>query len=243
MRADGLLEFLGRKDTQVKIHGQRIEAAEIESVLLETDGVKQAAVTSHVDAMGENYLVAYIVPQTSSLPPSSMLRQSVAGRLPASMVPSRFVAMDSLPLTTSGKLDRKALPAPQSLDPADEAQSGESTIEEILRIVSRVISSDSLTADSNLLQLGASSIDMVRILNSLECRYRFRPTIDEFYREPTVSALSATVSMERYVARVDGSEVKTSMKETSTAPWFLSAARERGVTAEDRSMEYEEGAL
>ncbi len=103
---DGTLRFQGRIDKQVKIRGYRIETGEIESVLLKHDQVKEAAVTVMKDAEGQARLAAYIVPKEADI---SSLRQSLMQELPAYMMPSHIIGLDSMPLTLNGKLDKSAL--------------------------------------------------------------------------------------------------------------------------------------
>src|SRR5690606_24032274 len=110
-RQDGNLECLGRLDHQVKIRGFRIELGEIEALLNRHEHVKEGIVHYHDDAQGIKFLVGYVV--ASGAVSVADLRQFLAAKLPDYMVPSAFVFMDAMPLTPNGKVDRKALPAPQ----------------------------------------------------------------------------------------------------------------------------------
>ena len=117
MRADGCLEHLGRKDFQVKIKGNTIDVAEIESALAGIGEVEQAVVAAADDRQGEKRLVAYFVPAGRPAPTVSAIRRHLAGQLPSYMIPSSFVELESLPLTVNGKVDRRALPVPERSRP------------------------------------------------------------------------------------------------------------------------------
>src|SRR5207237_1029578 len=110
------LYHLGRKDFQLSIRGYRVEAGEIEAVLLVQDNVKEALVATRKAATGadDDHLIAYIVPFEKPFPSTPVLRRAAREKLPAFMVPSDFVFLESLPLTPNGKVDRLALPAPDN---------------------------------------------------------------------------------------------------------------------------------
>ncbi|GIG87190.1 non-ribosomal peptide synthetase [Plantactinospora endophytica] len=111
-RTDGVLEYVGRSDAQVKIRGHRIDLGEVEAALRSAPGVARAVAAVRVDGRGRSHLVGYLVPVAGTRLDVEAVRAALRAGLPGSMVPGRFVVLDALPLTPSGKLDRAALPAP-----------------------------------------------------------------------------------------------------------------------------------
>ncbi len=120
-RASGDIEFLGRLDDQVKIRGFRVEPGEIATAIAQHPGVRESVVTARQDGSGGNFLAGYFVARGSRAPRSSELRAFLKTKIPGYMVPSVFIAMTALPLTPSGKVDRRALPAPDLLRPEMDA--------------------------------------------------------------------------------------------------------------------------
>ncbi|KYF99527.1 hypothetical protein BE20_31030 [Sorangium cellulosum] len=113
-RSDGAIEYLGRNDLQVKIRGVRIELGEIEARLAEVKGLREVAVTAREDEPGDLRLVAYYTAEGEQAPDAGALRARAAQRLPAAAVPAAYVRLAAMPVTANGKLDRKALPAPDA---------------------------------------------------------------------------------------------------------------------------------
>jgi len=118
MRSDGCLEYLGRKDFQLRIRGHGVVVGEIELALQSLSAVQEAVVISRERAADEKYLVAYLVPARQSLPTTTELRRALVDKLPGYMIPSAFVFLEVLPLTPTGKIDRRALPEPGNLRPS-----------------------------------------------------------------------------------------------------------------------------
>lgn len=165
-RPDGVLEFLGRIDDQVKIRGFRIELAEIQSVVLEHSGVKEAVVIAREDVPGNKRLAAYIVWNAESPSSINVLQSFLQEKLPDYMVPSVFVPLKALPLTTNGKVDTKALPAPEQV----RAESGtfvapSTPTEKLLAdIWTQVLRVEKVGIHDNFFELGGDSILSIQII-------------------------------------------------------------------------------
>ncbi|WP_433526858.1 amino acid adenylation domain-containing protein [Nocardia pseudovaccinii] len=157
--ADGHLEYLGRGDEQVKIRGYRIEPAEIEAALLEHESVAQAAVVARADG---TQLVAYAVPAADAILDSAALETHVAQRVPMYMRPAAIVAIDTLPLTSNGKLDRAALPDP--VFRPRSAQAPRTAAERaIAEVFAEVLGVDQAGVDDSFFALGGDSITSIQL--------------------------------------------------------------------------------
>jgi amino acid adenylation domain-containing protein/non-ribosomal peptide synthase protein (TIGR01720 family) len=194
---DGEVEYLGRLDDQVKIRGFRIEPGEIETALRTHPGVRTAVVIAREDRPGDRRLVAYVVPTLGSVgeragPTGSELRTYLGTRLPAHLVPSAFVALDAIPLTQNGKLDRRALPPPEK-PPADSAGTlvaPRTPTEEVLaRVWAEVLGLDRVGVEDDFFALGGDSVLAIQIV-SRASRAGVRITPRQVFESPTVSALS-----------------------------------------------------
>jgi amino acid adenylation domain-containing protein len=195
---DGSIEFLGRVDFQVKIHGQRIELGEIEAALQEHSGVKAAVVIAWGEGQLKQRLAGYVVPRGKA-PSAEELTAFLASKLPDYMTPSVFVFLDELPLSANGKIDRRQLPepreaartAPAARTTDTAATTGSETQRVIAAAVGELLGIPTPECDANLVGLGASSIDMVRLGNELEKRFGLRPRMDQIFRMQTVAKLAA----------------------------------------------------
>jgi acyl carrier protein len=195
---DGNIEFLGRADNQLKLRGYRIELGEIEAALTRQAQVREAAVIARAGEEGEKRLVAYVVPQESAEALNvSELRGALKARLPAYMLPSSFVVLDKLPRTPNGKLDLKALPTTQTLQPQVETAyvAPRTEIEQIVAdIWRRVLQVAQVGVNDNFFDLGGHSLLVLRIHRELQETFQRDILMTELFQYPTVSALAAFLS-------------------------------------------------
>ena len=190
---DGNIEFLGRRDFQVKVQGFRIELEEIESVLLKYPGLLSTVVTASGGRHDNKRLVAYVVSQNGPLAPGA-LRKFLLEKLPAYMVPSTFVNLARLPLSPNGKVDRTALRNVPDAPETAPTNGSDAVTGRITQIVARILRIGHVEPDANLLNLGADSLNLISIVNALDREMHFRPKISDLYRNPTVAALVAGFS-------------------------------------------------
>ncbi|MER6968629.1 amino acid adenylation domain-containing protein, partial [Streptomyces halstedii] len=198
---EGLLEFLGRADDQVKIRGFRIELGEIEAVLSRFTGLAQVAVVAREDRSGDKRLVAYVVAESTGTPlnaetagtplDAEALRTHAAGLLPEYMVPSAFVILDQLPLTTNGKLDRRALPEPDAPTKTGTGRGPRTPREEILcGLFAEVLGVPTVGIDDSFFELGGHSLLATRLASRIRSILGVKLSIHKLLKTPTVAALS-----------------------------------------------------
>ncbi|HEV2860060.1 MAG TPA: amino acid adenylation domain-containing protein [Pyrinomonadaceae bacterium] len=191
---DGAVEYLGRLDNQVKLRGFRIELGEVEAALRQDARVRECVVVAREEAPGDARLVAYYVASGAAAPEAGELRESLKGKLPPYMVPSAFVALDSLPLTTSGKVDRKALPAPGAPEAAGGYTAPRGQLEEILAdTMAGVLMLERVGADDNFFDLGGHSLLATTFLNRVRDTFGVAPPLRRLFETPTVAALAPLV--------------------------------------------------
>lgn len=196
-RSDGQLEHLGRNDHQVKIRGHRIELGEIESRLAECTAIRDVAVIVREDVPGEKRLVAYVTFHVGKNLSTEELREHAAAGLPAYMVPSAFACLDQLPLTSNGKLDRRALPVPELgafSDRPYEAPRGE--VEETLAGVwAQLLRVERVGRHDNFFELGGHSLLIVQLIERLR-RVGLSTEVRRIFEKPTLEDLAKSLSGE-----------------------------------------------
>ncbi len=188
---NGDIEFLGREDLQVKVHGYRIELGEIEAALEQHPAVRTVAVAAIGDPRGDRRLVAYVVPSAAAEAPTPAgLREWLERKLPAYMVPGTYVSLSALPLTANGKVDRKALPAPDATAASPARAAGSGVTAKVVSIAEEVLK-QKVDGGTNFLELGATSVDLIRMANLLEKEFGSRPELAEFFRIQTLGGIAS----------------------------------------------------
>ncbi|MFD9903811.1 amino acid adenylation domain-containing protein [Streptomyces sp. NPDC059063] len=197
----GRLSFHGRADDQVKIRGQRVELGEVQAALSEHPAVAQAVVVSD-EHDGGRRLVGYVVPEPGVTAPASRdLRAFVAARLPAAMVPSVVVPLTEVPLNPNGKLDRRALPAPDRAG-AGTGRAPRTAREEVLcALFAEVLGVESVGIDDGFLDLGGHSLLVTRLVNRMRATLGVDVPIGAVFEAPTVAGLAEHMGTDARAAR------------------------------------------
>ena len=218
--ADGQLRYLGRADEQVKIRGYRIELGELRAALAGLDGVEQAVVIAREDRPGDKRLVGYI---TGTADPAGV-RSALAERLPAYMIPAAVVVLEALPLTVNGKLDTRALPAPEYQD-GDRYRAPATLTEEILAgIYARVLGVVRVGVDDSFFDLGGDSLLAMRLVAAVNKSLDAGLAVRALFEAPTVAQLAPriggdAVRLEPLVAAQRPAVVPLSFAQSRL--WFL----------------------
>jgi amino acid adenylation domain-containing protein len=196
--ADGTLEYLGRNDGQVKIRGYRVEVGEVEAQLARHAQVKEAAVVAREDVPGQRRLVAYITCRDQNSPGVEELRVHLKAVLPEYMVPSAIVTLEALPLTPSGKLDRRALPAPELDAYANQAyEPPQGQTEELLAAIwQELLRVERVGRHDNFFELGGHSLLATRVVAHIHERLHVEISVRKVFDAPTVESLAVAMSAE-----------------------------------------------
>jgi amino acid adenylation domain-containing protein len=222
MTPDGCLEYLGRKDLQVKIRGHRVEVAEVEAALLGLAEISQAAVVVREDKQGGMNLVAYVVPVGNSAPSVALLRTSLRDKLPDHMIPSALVMTMTLPLTPSGKLDRKSLPSVARLETGRDASyvRPRTPLEcQIVQIWEELLDARPIGVRDDFFEQGGDSLLALRMIDLIEqvCGTDLSPAA--LLARPTVEHLASAL------LQADGDKFRSPLTEIQTGgsnqPFFF----------------------
>lgn len=192
---NGEIGFLGRADRQVKIRGFRVELDEVEAVLQKHNEVAEAAVVCHT-VQDERRVTAFIVSKARGTPTTRALRKYLCARLPEYMIPTGFVAMERLPLTSSGKLDRKALPLPEAplLDPKMSHERPRNPVEAALvEIWAEKLGVENVGIYDDFLELGGDSIIATQVISRIWDRFELELSLVLFLERPTIAEISKEI--------------------------------------------------
>ncbi|RFZ90712.1 amino acid adenylation domain-containing protein [Mucilaginibacter conchicola] len=201
---DDNIEYMGRKDTQVKIRGNRVEIGEIEVLLNQLDGIQQSVVIAREDVPGQKRLVAYLI-ATGEKKDVAYLRDSIEQKLPDYMMPSAFVWVDGFAETTSGKIDRNKLPVPDMQRPElsvlYKAPSNQ-TEKRVADYWTELLQLDKVGVYDNFFELGGNSILALKTVAALKKQFNYSLPITKLYQYPTVNGIASFIDGNKTVAKV-----------------------------------------
>ncbi|BAY25366.1 amino acid adenylation [Calothrix sp. NIES-2100] len=228
---NGNIEYIERIDNQVKIRGFRIELGEIETVLSQYPHVQVACVIAREEIPGSKRLVAYVVPQKQQIITVSELRSFLREKLPEYMVPSAIVILEALPLTPSGKLDRRALPAPDLHSQlSDKYVAPRNPIEEILSLIwAQVLKVEQVGIDDNFFELGGHSLLATQLISRVRTSLKVELPLRSLFAAPTVAQLSQKIQqLQQQSSQLKASAILRRAKDAElplsyaqTRLWFL----------------------
>ncbi|MFB0617917.1 amino acid adenylation domain-containing protein [Streptomyces sp. AGS-58] len=204
-REDGVLEFAGRVDHQVKIRGYRIEPGEVEAALRREAGLRDVAVHMVSTPGGEKELAAYLVPADGGTLDPVALRDRLAQVLPAHLVPSRYLVLDELPMTASGKIDLARLPKDTQPVSARPYRAPRTAVENILaRAWAAALKHEQVGIDDSFTELGGHSLTVMQVITKLRAEHGYKLTFQDFYRHRTVAELAAVVTDAKAAEAAEG---------------------------------------
>jgi amino acid adenylation domain-containing protein len=192
---DGNIMFIGRKDHQVKIRGFRIELGEIENKLMTHPDIRQALVIDKTDQGGHKFLCAYVV--STKQPDHAALRAHLATELPAYMMPAFFITLEKFPLTSNEKIDRKALPEPDTAQQTLRAElvlPEDATEEKMLEIWETILETDNISITDNFFEIGGNSLKIINMLGLIQESFGNSLKVSDLFDKPTIKEQAATIS-------------------------------------------------
>jgi amino acid adenylation domain-containing protein len=193
--ADGAIDYLGRIDHQVKVRGYRVEPGEIEATLRRHPAVREALVVARADSSGDKQLVAYLL-TGEPVPSATELRDRLLADLPAYMIPAAFVTLDAFPLSPNGKVDRRALPAPDQLARATAQYAPPSTELErsLVELWAQLLKIDRVGVSDNFFALGGHSLLAIQLISRLRDTLDVEVPLRTIFESPTVSAFAQAIA-------------------------------------------------
>ena len=191
MHRSGYVEFLGRKDHQIKIRGHRIELEEISNTLLKLEKINQAIAIDRIDNDGNKYICGYIVAEESL--DVSIAKQYLGQHLPEYMIPRSIVKLDQLPITSNGKIDRNALPTPEMIEEKIVVQPANSLQLTLVEIFKKELNREDIGIVDNLFDLGINSISIIRIINEMTNQLKITVKFTEFIRKENIQELASFI--------------------------------------------------
>lgn len=210
-RTDGIIEFLGRTDHQIKIRGFRVELGEIEAVLSQHHDVEQAVVLARKQPSGENHLVAYVISKAQRAADKNDIRKFLKERLPAYMVPSGVLILPAFPLSQNGKIDRGVLPALETgtqereetfVPPRDPRE------QQVAQVWSEVLRVDPIGIHDNFFDLGGHSLLIIQVLSRLRERFGLNLTVRDLFERPTIAEIANLLHANERLSSGDAEDVE-----------------------------------
>ncbi|NIM15012.1 MAG: amino acid adenylation domain-containing protein [Candidatus Aminicenantes bacterium] len=235
---DGNIEFLGRKDFQIKIRGFRVELGEIESQLLKHSQVKETVVLAREDHEGEKYLCAYVVTEPINAPGGNLnvmeLKTYLSATLPNYMIPSYFIPLDAIPLTSNGKVDRNALPI-LGMKQGDDYEAPRDEIEKkLVKIIAEVlkIEEEIIGIDSDFFELGGHSLKAVHLVTRIQVELGVKISLVEIFKNPTARRLRG------YIKRSSG-DIYIGIKAVEKQEYYDLSQAQKSLWSVDKVGKYQ----
>ena len=227
--ADGQLRYVGRADEQVKIRGYRVELGEVRAALTAVDGVEQAVVIAREDRPGDKRLVGYVTGTTDP----AKIRDQLGERLPSYMIPAAVVVIDALPLTVNGKLDTRALPAPEYTGAGYRAPATD-TEESLAEIYAEVLGLQRVGVEDSFFDLGGDSLSAMRAIAAINTTLDIHLAVPVLFKAPSVRTLSQQIdghanSVDAVLASVHGRHPSEVHAADLTLDKFIDAATLAGA--------------
>ena len=209
-RPDGAIEFLGRKDHQIKIRGQRIELGEVEAAIRSHPDIRQAVVLLDHEKTGFPILIAYLTRQHNAQTMTTVenrrqLRDFLAARLPDSMIPTHYVTLDDLPVTSNGKVDRSALPSPPDNEPNSAIQPRTETEQAVAEIWREVLGVNEVSINDSFFELGGHSLSATRANTRIRKRFEIELPLRRLFEQPVLEDLATCIDAIRIGTSSDDS--------------------------------------